>query len=60
VSDSKKASAEEQAARLAICHGCVFFNAERRRCMKCGCNIRAKISSGKTVCPLNKWGKSNG
>jgi hypothetical protein len=57
-----KASPEQVEARLAICRGCEFYEAERVRCLKCGCylagDLMGKTSWAEQSCPLDppKWG----
>lgn len=48
-------SAEEKAARIAICEECEFFIASDRRCAKCGCWVEAKAAFRTQQCPENKW-----
>lgn len=42
-------------ARLAICLECPSFDAEKIRCLSCGCNLNVKIYWSEQVCPLGKW-----
>ncbi|HWL09955.1 MAG TPA: hypothetical protein VNQ76_16235 [Planctomicrobium sp.] len=49
----KTVTAEEYAARLAICDTC-----EKRqgtRCMQCGCGLTLKARGRAFSCPLKKW-----
>lgn len=48
-------SAEEKAARIAICEECEFFVTADRRCAKCGCWVEAKAAFRTQQCPENKW-----
>jgi hypothetical protein len=54
-SGGELATPEERARRLAICEGCEFFKG--RRCVKCGCRLRAKVAMASEHCPLDppKW-----
>ena len=45
-----------------ICSPCLYFNAERQTCRKCGCRTTKngsplvnKIAMQTEICPLNKW-----
>ncbi len=40
-------------ARKAICGACEFLR--DNRCVKCGCQYRAKIALNTERCPLGKW-----
>ena len=52
----KTASAETQAARLALCNICPHLTAERRCAHRaCGCWIDAKIKLASESCPIKKW-----
>jgi len=52
---------EEYQARLEICKGCEFWDAEALsgtgRCKKCGCSTKAKLKMATEKCPIDKWGK---
>lgn len=41
-------------ARLAICHACPHWLAERNRCAKCGCH-QTKLWLQTEKCPEGKW-----
>lgn len=47
------------AGRLAICHGCEFWDAKgfggTGRCQKCGCSTQAKLRMATSKCPEGKW-----
>jgi hypothetical protein len=49
--------AEEQARRLSICEACPEYDAERKRCKKCGCFAALKLRLATEHCPLEppKW-----
>lgn len=51
------ATAEQQAARLATCHGCPVFNGGWCDQSKggCGCNLALKVKARAAYCPLGKW-----
>lgn len=40
--------------RLAICEACEFFDANQRRCTKCGCG-GLKVHLATERCPVGKW-----
>lgn len=46
-------SEEDQAARLAICQGCDFYDGHR--CKKCGCFMNLKTRLRSASCPIGKW-----
>jgi hypothetical protein len=46
---------EEQDRRLAICHGCEFWDAQQGRCSKCGCFGAWKSWLTSQQCPVGKW-----
>ena len=52
-------SADEQAERLAICHGCPKYNSSAfigsGSCSLCGCSIKLKIKARAFSCPLKHW-----
>ena len=52
-------TAEQHAARMAICGACEFWNPKARggmgKCLKCGCT-GAKQWVAVSVCPIGKWG----
>ena len=43
----------EYQRRLEICEACDFFR--EYRCMKCGCQLRAKARGRAFRCPLGEW-----
>lgn len=61
-------SEAEKKVRLAVCAACPEFDAEERRCTRCGCFMDVKAGSLTnrnperalrieiTHCPLGKWG----
>jgi len=48
--------AENKEERLAVCKDCPFYNAERNKCKKCGCNMTFKTMYAGSKCPIDKWG----
>lgn len=52
------ATPEEQAYRMGICRGCEWFDAEKVKCNKCGCDLAIKTTWTSERCPLEppKWG----
>jgi hypothetical protein len=48
-------SAEEYAARLAVCDGCELRNGSWCSHSKCGCLIAAKAKGRAWKCPTGKW-----
>jgi hypothetical protein len=53
--NSLKLSDTEATARLSICRGCDFFNANDERCLKCGCQMAIKTYLRAEKCPIGKW-----
>lgn len=50
------ASAETQAARLALCQTCELLTAARKCAhAKCGCPVDKKVRWQSQRCPLDKW-----
>lgn len=45
---------EEYARRLAICHGCEFYDAQADRCEVCGCVAAWKARLATEHCPLSE------
>lgn len=43
------------AARYAICEECPFFNAQFKKCRKCGCFMQLKTTLHRAKCPEGKW-----
>lgn len=41
--------------RRALCHRCEFFDADRVRCLKCGCHLAVKPWAAALHCPIEKW-----
>jgi len=41
--------------RLSICFGCDYFQANSKRCQKCGCFMVAKTKMKSAKCPIDKW-----
>jgi hypothetical protein len=49
-------SAEQKAARLAICHACEHIKRQPiERCGKCGCPLASKTRFQRAHCPIGKW-----
>ena len=46
---------EEKKRRYDICQACEFFNAEEKRCTKCGCYMEHKTGLTAAQCPEKKW-----
>jgi hypothetical protein len=53
----KTADRAEYDRRRAICAGCELFDAERKRCIRCGCRTDYKLRMASEHCPLDppKW-----
>ena len=49
----KLVTAEEYAARLAVCDLCE--HRRETRCLKCGCNLALKARGRAFKCPEDKW-----
>lgn len=49
------ASEEEFNRRRAICFACDLYDAEKDRCAKCGCGLKAKPRLATERCPVGKW-----
>ena len=49
----KLVTAEEYAARLAVCDSCEFRR--KTRCLKCGCRLALKAKGRAFKCPEDKW-----
>ncbi len=45
----------QQAAVLAICAPCEFWDAKASRCLKCGCFAKFKSRLAAWHCPIGKW-----
>tara|TARA_R100001509_G_C4759167_1_gene179087 strand:- start:184 stop:414 length:231 start_codon:yes stop_codon:yes gene_type:complete len=43
------------AHRMSHCISCDHFNMVQKRCMKCGCFMKAKAKMDTAKCPLKKW-----
>jgi hypothetical protein len=41
--------------RKSICNSCEFFDKQKERCIKCGCNMAVKTYLKASSCPINKW-----
>lgn len=54
VNQVPKVEAEEAERRLNICKGCEFF-VDDKRCLKCGCFMKAKVHLRSATCPEKKW-----
>lgn len=48
---------ESAGDRLTICESCEHYNANFKRCAKCGCFMPAKVALPMASCPIGKWGK---
>jgi hypothetical protein len=46
---------EDADARLTICKGCDFFDSNKTRCLKCGCQMAVKTYLKAEKCPIGKW-----
>lgn len=55
----QKADDETYNRRLRICEGCEFLDKEHKRCLKCGCFVKAKAAMGSESCPIGKWNMSD-
>jgi len=53
------ASKEEIQRRLEICVNCELYNAQKKRCTKCGCWTSKKVLLEHIDCPLDKWGSGD-
>lgn len=42
-------------ARYDMCKSCPAYDANKNRCTKCGCYMKAKVEFVASKCPLNKW-----
>lgn len=51
----KEASPELYDKRMKICKGCAFFDHEKVKCKKCGCNLKGKAKFEGAKCPIQKW-----
>lgn len=49
-----QATAEQAAARLAICESCEHFDGGT--CRLCGCGMEVKVSWAEQACPIGRWG----
>lgn len=45
----------EKKRRYDICQACEFFEAQSKRCEKCGCFMEYKVGITAAQCPVNKW-----
>ena len=50
-----KADKSTKEERLAICGGCVHYDAPDDRCKVCGCMMKVKASLAVESCPTSKW-----
>jgi hypothetical protein len=41
--------------RKSTCLACEFYDKQRDRCTKCGCNIAVKSYLRASSCPIGKW-----
>ena len=41
--------------RLSTCESCPRYDAEKSRCLECGCFMKTKTQLAASTCPLNKW-----
>jgi hypothetical protein len=48
------ADQETRAKRIGECQQCEHL-VKRKRCGKCGCFVRAKVTFEKSKCPIDKW-----
>lgn len=42
-------------ARYDICKQCTSFIADTATCKECGCQMKEKVKSTNSQCPLQKW-----
>lgn len=47
--------AGDRAWRISVCNSCPFSSQNKKTCLKCGCNVKAKASLALAKCPLGKW-----
>lgn len=52
-----KATDEVIKERLEACVSCELYNAEKKRCTKCGCWTSKKVLFETIKCPKDKWRK---
>lgn len=50
-----RATPDEYDRRRAICQACELYDAEKDRCTKCGCGLKAKPALATEKCPIGKW-----
>lgn len=49
------ASEFEQQRRYDICQVCEHFESRAKRCKKCGCFMKNKVTFQSAECPIKKW-----
>lgn len=47
--------APNRAERLTICLQCPYVSENKKKCLKCGCNIKVKCTFKLSKCPINRW-----
>jgi len=52
-------SQEQAQQRYNICKACENFKTISKRCGKCGCFMKAKVTFCNSTCPLAKWPRLN-
>lgn len=45
----------EQQRRFDICQACEHFASAQKRCRKCGCFMKNKVTFKASKCPVGKW-----
>lgn len=53
----KTVSFKEYNNRIALCHGCMFYDGLSNRCTDCGCYITKKAKFKHEDCPQGFWRK---
>jgi hypothetical protein len=48
-------TAEEKNRRYSLCMVCEHFEANSKRCKKCGCYMENKTGYTAAQCPIKKW-----
>ena len=46
---------DELKRRLEICLECPLFNAQKRKCTRCGCFMDLKATLHSARCPVGRW-----